>query len=83
MARIPNTVIERLKAEVSVERLGTSGSGLSCCPDTQHERLDHRAQWRQQPPDPPGAPGSGLASCMQRLPALHCCQGMNASTFNP
>jgi hypothetical protein len=24
MARIPNTVIERLKAEVSVERLGTS-----------------------------------------------------------
>jgi hypothetical protein len=25
MARIPNTVIERLKAEVSVERLGTSG----------------------------------------------------------
>jgi hypothetical protein len=26
MARIPNTVIERLKAEVSVERLGTSGS---------------------------------------------------------
>jgi hypothetical protein len=21
-----------------------SGSGLSCCTDTQHERLDHRAQ---------------------------------------
>ena len=29
------------------------------------------------------APGSGLSSCMQRLPALHCCQGMNASTFSP
>jgi hypothetical protein len=27
MARIPNTVIERLKAEVSVERLGTGPRG--------------------------------------------------------